>query len=170
MDAAELIARAEITDAITRYCRGVDRGDVDLIRSAYHADATEDHGTFVGLSHDFAPHIVAKMAKAATTGQHSITNMTFDITGNTARVETYYLALQPYVDEAGESDVAIMAGRYLDEFSQRDGAWLISAREVIIDWTHAHLPDTPWFGASAFRSGARGAADPSAAFFAGVTA
>jgi hypothetical protein len=34
-----LLDRAQIQDATYRYARGVDRGDVGLIRSAYHPDA-----------------------------------------------------------------------------------------------------------------------------------
>ena len=33
MDVEELIARAEITDVLHRYCRAVDRRDPDLLRS-----------------------------------------------------------------------------------------------------------------------------------------
>jgi hypothetical protein len=34
-----LLDRQQIYEVLTRYYRGVDRGDVELIRSVYHADA-----------------------------------------------------------------------------------------------------------------------------------
>ena len=37
-----------IRDAALRYCRGVDRLDVELMKSAYWEGATDDHGVFVG--------------------------------------------------------------------------------------------------------------------------
>ena len=37
-------ARDEIRELLTRYCRGVDRMDAELIASAYHPDAIDEHG------------------------------------------------------------------------------------------------------------------------------
>ncbi|HJY93624.1 MAG TPA: nuclear transport factor 2 family protein, partial [Streptosporangiaceae bacterium] len=45
---AEAAAAEAIRQAALRYCRGVDRLDAELMRSAYHNDATDDHGVFVG--------------------------------------------------------------------------------------------------------------------------
>ena len=45
LDQAELrtlLDRAQIHDALMRYCRGVDRGDSELVLSALHPDATID--------------------------------------------------------------------------------------------------------------------------------
>jgi len=43
MGAAEAIRQAAL-----RYCRGVDRLDPELMLSAYHDGATDDHGIFSG--------------------------------------------------------------------------------------------------------------------------
>ena len=40
--------RQAIVDCIHRYARGVDRADDELLRSAYHPDAVEDHGAYIG--------------------------------------------------------------------------------------------------------------------------
>lgn len=45
----ELLDRQAIYDVMMRYCRGVDRFDADLITSAYHPDARDDH-TVRGLA------------------------------------------------------------------------------------------------------------------------
>ena len=42
-----------IRDAALRYCRGVDRLDVELMKSAYWEGATDDHGVFVGDAWEF---------------------------------------------------------------------------------------------------------------------
>jgi SnoaL-like domain len=44
----DLRDRQDILDCINSYGRGLDRLDADLIRNAYHADAIDQHGTFVG--------------------------------------------------------------------------------------------------------------------------
>ena len=44
MNQQELLDRAELTDLVMRYSRGVDRRDFALIRSTYHDDAIDDHG------------------------------------------------------------------------------------------------------------------------------
>src|SRR5687768_7203639 len=46
-------ARTEIHDTLMRYCRGVDRLDRDLILSAYHPGARDNHGSFDGPVEDF---------------------------------------------------------------------------------------------------------------------
>ena len=49
----KLSDRAEIRDCIERYARGMDRRDRDLLRSAYHDGAIDDHVGFVGPVDDF---------------------------------------------------------------------------------------------------------------------
>ncbi|MDX6739529.1 nuclear transport factor 2 family protein [Actinocorallia sp. A-T 12471] len=39
MNLEELSARAQIHDVLLRYCRGLDRVDMDLVRGAFHEDA-----------------------------------------------------------------------------------------------------------------------------------
>ena len=45
-----MLDKDDIRDAIYRYARGVDRGDLALIRTAYHADAWDEHGDFAGIT------------------------------------------------------------------------------------------------------------------------
>ena len=54
----ELLDRQEIHDCLMRYSRGVDRLDPDLIRSAYHDDAIDDHGMFVGTRDEFVDWVI----------------------------------------------------------------------------------------------------------------
>jgi hypothetical protein len=44
---------AEIRDCMMRYARGMDRRDRELLRSAYHDGAVDDHVGFVGEVDDF---------------------------------------------------------------------------------------------------------------------
>jgi hypothetical protein len=42
-DVAILLAERDIRGVLARYCRGIDRGDYDLVRD-YHSDAIDEHG------------------------------------------------------------------------------------------------------------------------------
>ena len=46
-DVQELIDRQRIYECLLRYTRGMDRLDRELVLSAYHDDAVEDHGPVV---------------------------------------------------------------------------------------------------------------------------
>ena len=160
------MARTEITQVLYRYCRGVDRGDREMIRSVYHSDATDDHGSWSGLGVDFADYLVDSMASATLVGQHQIHNVLIEVDGELAACESYFLAFHPTTTAVGDTVLSIAAGRYLDRFERRDGPWLIADRRVVLDWTRAQLTGEPWEAQPFFAAGGRGAADPSATLFA----
>jgi hypothetical protein len=43
-----LLDKQAIYDVLLRYCRRIDRVDVDLVRSGYHAGAIDHHTGFEG--------------------------------------------------------------------------------------------------------------------------
>lgn len=165
MEIDELLARAEIHAVLMRYCRAVDRGDVELLRSVYHDGARDRHGTFDGTGYDFAPYIVSKMDQVDIGGQHQITNVTVELDGTAAKVESYFLAAHPYLGPDAQPRLGLIGGRYLDDFARLDGRWAIAERQVVIDWSRAHLDGTGWPGQTAYPQGGRRDADPSSAFF-----
>ena len=58
------------SDCLTRYSRRIDRMDRELLLSAYHEDAIDDHGTFVGNREelaDYAATLIAGNARLAPT-------------------------------------------------------------------------------------------------------
>ncbi len=153
-----LLDRAEIQDCLARYCRGVDRCDVGLVRSAYHPDATDDHGTFKGNGWDFAEHIVAAKLAGVAFSMHVIANVLIEHRdADRADVEMYFIAYQRSLDDPR---LQVFAGRYVDDFTRRDGAWRIAARTVVHDWSGVLEPDPVAMDLAAFAQGARGLADP----------
>ena len=168
MTLEELVARAEITDCLYRYCRGVDRGDVELIRSVYHPDATDDHGVWKGAGFDFAPYIVNDMNQVALLGQHHLTNIMIELHGNIAAVECYYVAYHPLLDDSGQNEHVLFGGRYLDRFEHRDSNWKIAERTVLIDFARPLGPLPLWAGDEMFKPSGRGDNDSSAAFYAAI--
>ena len=53
-DVQKLLDREAIKELVNLYCRAADRHDHELMRSLYHQDAIDDHGSFFkGLAMDF---------------------------------------------------------------------------------------------------------------------
>lgn len=136
----ELLSRQEILDVLTRYCQGVDRGDVDLLRSVYHEDAIDDHGMFKGRGHDFAEWIVAWERENIRACQHVIGNHSCDLRGDVAFCETYCISFSE--DVRGTN--ATVYNRYIDRFERRDGVWKIADRLVVLDLTRTDAASPPF--------------------------
>ena len=119
-----LLDRQSIIDCLLRYTRGVDRGDWDLMSSAYHEDALDDHGYFVGRGVELAKWSAEfrRLNPSVRVVRHTLTNHTFEFDGpDRAHVETYYAA-----DTVLDGDKPVMRttlGRYVDRFERRGGDW-----------------------------------------------
>ena len=164
MNLDEIAAHLEIQQVLYRYCRGVDRGDAELVASVYHPDAVDAHGAWSGLGKDFAAYLVPNMDQVPLIGQHHITNVLIELQGERADVESYFIALHPEATAEGASH-ALVCGRYLDRFERREGRWLIAARQVVLDVSRALTREPDWRGAAFFPAGGRREADPSADHF-----
>jgi hypothetical protein len=143
----------QIYEVLTRYCRALDRCDVDLFKDVYWSDAMDDHGVFSGNAHQFSEFMVAFAKKYYLATQHAICNVSYEIQGDKARTESYLVAYhriardpeimlgvfgKSYCDTHAESDAAthdfIFGGRYLDRFAKRDGVWRMAERVVTMEW------------------------------------
>lgn len=79
LDVQTFIDKQEIYEVLARYCRGVDRCDVELVRSVYHTDSYDDHGYWKGAGQDFADFVVPRLWKANSATMHSLSNVMIDI-------------------------------------------------------------------------------------------
>ena len=70
---ARLLAKDAISDAILRFARGADSSDLELMRSAYWPDATDDHGNFSGNALEFTEFAIEVLKRFRVT-MHFITN------------------------------------------------------------------------------------------------
>jgi hypothetical protein len=143
VDLEDVLVEAEIRQVLSRYCRGVDRGDRDLVASVYHAGAIDRHGAFEGTGDQFAEVITRRDPNVQGSGAHHITNVTIEREGDAANVESYFLAFHPIVSD-GVEQLPVAGGRYVDRFELRDGSWLIAERTVIIDFSRGHLEGDIW--------------------------
>ena len=126
--------RMAIHDALVRYCRGIDRLDQDLVRSAYWPDSTDNHGTYNGNGYEFAAYAIPRLRNAYEATQHVIVNAT--ITFRTPRDATMADA-ETYVHAYHVHDNTVMqfVGRYVDRFEKRGDEWRIADRVVVYDWS-----------------------------------
>lgn len=167
MDLATISAHLEIRQALVRYCRGVDRGDEDLILSAYHPGAMDRHGTLHDApAEEFARYVVARFDKPGIVGQHHITNTHIELHGDTALVESYFLGFRPSANAAtGEDELVPLGGRYLDRFEKREAGWRIAERTVVVDWFRKALTKDEIRREDRLPLPGRREKDPSDAFF-----
>jgi hypothetical protein len=130
--AAHLLDRAAIADCIHRYCRGVDRLDAELIKSAYHPDGYDDHGDLKGSVDEFVEDLVPLLRSNYLSTSHNICNQLIELDGDRAFVESYLIAVH-VTETDGTQYQEIVFGRYVDRFEKRAGDWRSAHRVVVID-------------------------------------
>jgi SnoaL-like domain len=128
----ELSAREAIRDVLYRYARGVDRADLELLKSCYHPEAVDAHWTFIGNAHEFAeeilrPHQLGQIPLV----KHFITNILIELDGDRAFVESSYICMLDLPLDEGAHSHLVSHGRYLDLFERRDGEWKILSRLLV---------------------------------------
>ena len=163
----QMLDRSEIRDVLSRYARGIDRADKELLKDCYHADAIEEHaGNYEGNAHDYIDEAIPRVMQMGAM-QHLLGSSHFDFEGDTAYVETYVWTFARFADGDGRETDTFTGGRLVDRFEKRAGAWKIAHRWTVLDWNR----DTPsaegWclglfdFTNKGARRGVKGSDDPS---------
>ncbi len=154
----DLVAdRAEIYAVLVRYCRGVDRRDEEMIRSTYHADAYDDHGTYKGDLDGFIEFVEKEVYSRFRTTMHKLGQALIEIDGDEATGETYAICHHVVAVDGKDVSDSVMGIRYLDRLERRDGEWRIAKRELRWEWIRTEPLDPldpDW------TLGIAGAADP----------
>lgn len=143
---AELQQREAIRDCLYRYCRGADRCDEVLMRSAFWPDATDDHampGRPPVNAYHFIERVLPKLRSMDQT-MHNLGNIFIRVRGDSAAVESYFHAYHRVRNAAGAAQDIVTAGRYLDAMTRRDGEWRIERRQVLIDWFREYADSADW--------------------------
>lgn len=122
-----------IRDCIQRVCRGIDRIDADLLRSAFHPDAVVHFGKI--YDGDAAGWISAAIAhqKTQSQRQHMPGSISIRIEGDEAVAESYELDRH----KSPVSGDLVLGARTLDRLSRRNGQWKIVERTKVLDWGRA---------------------------------
>lgn len=154
----DLAARRDITDAVHRYMRGLDRLDAALQRSAFHDDAWIDCGLMAGDADAFVAFAQDLLATMEAT-HHLLGQVRIEMHDGGASGECYFQAWHGTRDTAGAPRDLFISGRYIDEYACKNGQWKIAKRKLITDWVKDDPADHGFFAANptAIRAGRRGA-------------
>ncbi len=176
--------RQQIIEVLHRYARGIDRCDVEMLKSVYHDDATDAHGSFDGNAHEFAEFMVPRLKAQTSYGIHHVTNELVELDGDRAIAESCLFGYHrvpggrksvamffgdEYADRAqadgtldGEHEY-FTGGRYLDKLLKRDGVWRIWRRRITVEWNQCQPSTMLLTGSRANYDipGARDLSDPS---------
>jgi len=162
-DLQEFYDRVAIADLKVRYCRGVDRCDVELLRSVYWEDAQAHYGIYDGGALEFSELTVRTVRESCQATMHLIANETIELHGEQATGEAYVVAYHsiksldcigtllndPAVAASergallanGQPCSFVVGGRYLDRFTRRNGEWRIQERRYVWDWCEMGPPN-----------------------------
>jgi hypothetical protein len=143
-----LLDERAVRDVLYRYCRGIDRMDLELVRSCYHPDAVDSHGSFHGTVDEFLEWVWRVLGRYTST-MHLLGNILVEPDGpKRARVESYGIAFHR-ADGAERAGNLVTGFRFVDEFEHRpvgDGPaqWRIASRVAVTDWARVDRPEDHW--------------------------
>jgi hypothetical protein len=131
---AELADKQAISELIHRYCRAVDRLDVPLGHSIWHADGWADYGPefYQGPGKGVIDLICAQHRRTRH-HSHQVTNILIDLDGDRAGSEAYCLAALRIEHDGVLSQVTVWS-RYLDSWERRAGRWGLMRRVAVRDF------------------------------------
>lgn len=141
-----LLDERDITAVLHRRARATDQRDLEAALSCYHEDATEDHEGFDGPIREYlattSPVFVG--GSDVVVNFHHIGNVEIRVDGDIAHSECYFLCALTEGTGEGARDY-INAGRYLDKFERREGAWRIRRRQCVYEWSHGEPVTDRWW-------------------------
>lgn len=138
-----LIAKDAIRDVMSRYSQGIDRCDLERLKSVYWPDAVDDHGVFCGNAWEFAEFVIPALREMRRT-MHALANMHIEVLDDhRAIAESYVIAYHEADGEDGPVEM-IVGGRYFDVFEKRGREWRILERKYVMDWNQNGPSTANW--------------------------
>jgi hypothetical protein len=135
-----LLDEAEIRRVLYRYARGIDRRDPELVRSCYHADGIDHHGSFVGTRDAYVDWVFDAL-KAHTFTTHYLINILIEVADDVALVETYAVATHGGEPVSDGLKNFVGGFRYVDRFERRQAGWRIAERHIVNEWVERWAPN-----------------------------
>jgi len=164
----ELLAKQDLAELCAAYSRAVDRLDEAAFVELFHPDAVIDSGVLRGDPSHFAREFSAWVRARARVIFHALCQHWFVVDGESARGESYVLAVARLIEPEGRERDVLTAGRYLDRFERRKGRWRFLERRFVVDHSVARgrtEPALPVPPEGADGHGCFGAADPVFSFW-----
>jgi len=150
----QLLDKEAIREVIYRYCRGMDRRDWEVVASAFHPGAYDDHGVYRGSATGFIEFSKPRH-EHVTMCMHHIGNIIIEFqSSERAMVESYCIGTHRYApgNEAARKAIArslakdvdkplelTMWVRYVDVITKREGEWRIEHRSVVWEGMRADV-------------------------------
>ncbi|SDJ81974.1 SnoaL-like domain-containing protein [Nocardioides sp. YR527] len=138
MELQELIDRAEITDALTRYTLAVDDGDWDALDTVFAGDATIDYsesGGTVGEVADVKKWLAEMLPAFSSKRLHTIGQVGITFTEEGAEVVAYFDNPMVIADGSGGERVVEVGGRYRHSFVRTPQGWRSRHLHEEVFWT-----------------------------------
>jgi len=143
-----LLSKQAITEAIYRYCRSMDRIDVELGYSVWHEDAIADYGAvFSGTGKGFIDW-VSDFHRGIVSHHHQVSNILITVEKNNAISESY-VTVALFLNDSEKGLMQVRGrGRYLDKWSFKDNRWAIDKRQFVLDFATIApaVEETPRWG------------------------
>jgi hypothetical protein len=153
----QLLDKADIEAVLYKWGSGVARREWEEVRSVFHDDAMDAHGTFDGGIDQFVEW-QKRHHEHIELSVHFIGSVQVQFAKpDLALSQAYVIAFHRYGKDAGHArqDIfgahtaehakpmqSILVGRYIDRFERRGGPWKIAKRVTVYEW--ARLEDAPW--------------------------
>jgi SnoaL-like domain len=165
-----LLVKDAVRSGLARYCRAMDRRDVELAAALWHDDGVADYGDiFRGSGREFAVWVTETHAGFAR-HSHQIANVAIEVgLGGAVAVSEAYVTVTLWMAAGPDGAVTQVQsrGRYLDRWTLRD-RWAVEARQYVDDLT-AVTQLTGSEAAPLAGPGSRDPDDPSYRLFASLT-
>jgi hypothetical protein len=130
---ATLLAKEEIRELAMLYSRGVDRKDIELLRTLYAKGSTDDHGKHYNGDAEGYLQFLEKSFPHMTYSGHHICNHLVSVEGDRGEGEVYAIAYHVFADRQGGWIEDFMTVRYIDRYVRQMGRWLFASRVVAFD-------------------------------------
>ena len=129
-----LMDRQAITDLIYRYCRAVDRLDIALGHSIWHADGIADYGAgyYQGPGKGVID-LICENHLLMLHHSHQVSNILIELKGNHAGSESYVHVNLRLQGQESRQQISVW-GRYIDSWSRRDNRWGLDKRTLVMDF------------------------------------
>lgn len=128
--------REWIHEVVLQYCRGIDRLDMELVRSAYHPGGIDHHTGFDGTVDEYIAWVDTALRRLGGT-MHIVGNHLAELHGDVAVAETYGTAVH-WGEPADDPRRNFTSGfRYVDLMSYARGRWAITERWAVREWTRS---------------------------------
>lgn len=157
----ELWDHHEIRQLLATYCHGCDRADEVEMASVYLENSWDDHGKRKMPGRQFSIETVEETIRTTKVCSHQLGQSLIKVTGDTAGVETYFIATVLYPDSGEGEMLNQLGGRYVDTLAREDGQWRIKKRLCLREWSYSRPISADWLAGAGFIETRRGQADES---------